>query len=65
MLSVLATRRAWEGSIKSIKRRLTCLYSCDNSNELADLIDSVRSINARTKKLGIYSFFDIDETLLK
>ncbi len=51
--------------MRIIKRRLTCIYSCDNSNELVDLIDSVRSTNVRTKNLGICTFFDIDETLIK
>ncbi len=51
--------------MKIIKRRLTCIYACDNSNELVDVIDSVRDSIVGTKNQKIYSFFDIDETLLK
>ncbi len=66
MLSVLGKRRPWEGSMRIIKRRLTCIHTCENSNELVDLIDYLRGSNITGKKTQkIYSFFDIDETLLK
>ncbi len=51
--------------MRIIKRCLTRIYACDNSNELVDLIDSVRGSIVGTKNQKMYIFFDIDETLLK
>ncbi len=65
MHSVLAKCRHWEGSFKSIRRHITSIHACDNSDELADVISSVRSKIVGIRNRGIYSFIDIDETLLK